>query len=162
LGGFASHFVGGAALVVVTEVVLLALGLQIVVGPGESLERTGGEVARWRVGAVAIGAGFAGGLLANAGGFLLAPLRHGPARRALKVACATSLAAEAVLALPGTVAHALVGHVDWTLTALFAAASISLASLGAHVALHTRTECLERRYGAFLIASSLALLVLDL
>jgi hypothetical protein len=34
------------------------------------------------------------------------------------VAFDTSLAAATVLAIPGTVAHAAVGHTDWTIAAL--------------------------------------------
>jgi hypothetical protein len=110
---------------------------------------------------VAIGAGFAAGLLANAGGFLLAPLFVIVLHRPLKVAFGTSLAAAAMLAIPGTLVHALLGHIDWALAGLFAAASIPLASLGARTALRTSTERLERRYGAFLVATALALLFLD-
>jgi uncharacterized membrane protein YfcA len=161
-GGLASRYLGGGALVVVTELVLLVLGVQIMLGRGDPAERVpgGDDLARWRLGAVALGAGFAAGLLANAGGFLLAPLFVTVLRRPLKVAFGTSLAAAAVLAVPGTVTHALLGHVDWGITALFAAASMPLASLGARVALRTRTERLEHHYGAFLVLTSLALLAL--
>jgi uncharacterized protein len=159
-GGLASRYVGGGALVLITEVVLLILGVQIMAGRAEPTERSGDEddVARWRLAAVAAGAGLAAGLLANAGGFLLAPLFVTVLHRPLKVAFGTSLAAAAVLAVPGTLTHALLGHVDWALAAVFAAASIPLASLGARVALRTGTERLERRYGAFLVVTSLALL----
>jgi uncharacterized protein len=161
-GGLASGYVGGGALVLVTELVLLVLGVQIMAGRREPTERPAeeGDVPRWPLGAVALGAGFAAGLLANAGGFLLAPLFVTVLRRPLKVAFGTSLAAAAVLAVPGTLTHALLGHVDWALAVLFAAASIPLASVGARVALRTRSERLEHHYGAFLVVTSLALLAL--
>jgi uncharacterized protein len=160
LGGLASHLVGGGALVVITEVVLLALGIQLVTGRGDPPERTRDEVGRWRFAVVAMGAGFAAGLLANAGGFLLAPLFVIVLQRPLKIAFGTSLAAAAVLAIPGTLAHALLGHIDWVLAGLFAVSSVPLASLGARTALHMSTERLERRYGAFLVVTSLVLLLL--
>jgi uncharacterized protein len=163
VGGLASRAVGGGALVVVTELVLLVLGVQIMVGRSEVSERMDGdEAAPWRFAAVAIGAGLVAGLLANAGGFLLAPLFVIVLRRPLKVAFGTSLAAATVLALPGTLAHAVLGHVDWTLAALFAAASIPLASLGARVALRSPTDRLEHGYGVFLVVTSLSLLTLAL
>jgi uncharacterized protein len=161
LGGLASHYVGGGTLVVITEVVLFSLGIQLVTGRGDPREQARDRVARWRFAAVAIGAGFTAGLVANAGGFLLAPLFVIVLHRPLKVAFGTSLAAAAVLAIPGTLAHALLGHIDWALAGLFAAASIPLASLGARTALNTSSERLERRYGAFLVAVSLALLLID-
>lgn len=160
LGGVASRLIGGGPLVVITEVVLFVLGIQIVTGRSDPREKMPDEVARWRFVAVAAGAGFAAGLLANAGGFLLAPLFVMVLGRPLQVAFGTSLAAAAVLAVPGTLAHALLGHIDWALAALFAAASVPLASLGARIALHTATDRLEHRYGAFLVATSLALLLL--
>jgi uncharacterized membrane protein YfcA len=141
--------------------VLFTLGIQLVTGRGDPREQTRDEVAQWRFAAVAIGAGFTAGLLANAGGFLVAPLFVIVLHRPLKVAFGTSLAAAAVLAIPGTLVHALLGHIDWVLAGLFAAASIPLASLGARTALHTSSERLERRYGAFLVAVSLALLLID-
>lgn len=161
LGGLASHYVGGGTLVAITEVVLFTLGIQLVTGRGDPREQARDRVARWRFAAVAIGAGFTAGLLANAGGFLLVPLFVIVLHRPLKVAFGTSLAAAAVLAIPGTLVHALLGHIDWVLAGLFAAASIPLASLGARTALHTSSERLERRYGAFLVAVSLALLLID-
>lgn len=159
VGSLGSQLVGGDALVLITELVLIVLGLRIMLGRGDPDERTDDAVAPWRFAAVAIGAGLGAGLLANAGGFLLAPLFVTVLHRPLKVAFGTSLAAASVLALPGTLAHALLGHIDWTLTALFAAASIPLASLGARVALRTRTERLARLYGTFLVVTSVALII---
>ena len=51
---------------------------------------------------VAAATGFAAGLLANSGGFLLAPLYVAVLRLPLKQAFACSLAVSAVLAIPGT------------------------------------------------------------
>jgi uncharacterized membrane protein YfcA len=162
-GGLASRLVGGGALVTVTEVVLLGLGASLATGRAGPAERATPlgrrEAGRARMALVAAVAGAAAGLLANAGGFLLAPLFVTVLRRPLKVAFGTSLAASAVLAVPGTLVHAALGHVDWTLAALFAAASIPLSGLGARVGLRTRADRLERRYGAFLVATAAVLLL---
>jgi uncharacterized membrane protein YfcA len=159
LGALASQAAGGRVLVLLSELLLLTLGMQLVAGRGDPHERPQIEVATWRLAAVAVTTGLAAGLLANAGGFLLAPLFVTVLHRPLKVALGTSLAAATVLAIPGTVAHAALGHVDWATAALLAATSVPLASLGARTALRARTERLERGYGGFLVVSSLLFLL---
>ncbi len=48
------------------------------------------------------------------------------------------------------------GHIDWSVTVLFAAASVPLAGVGARTALLMRDERLERVYGAGLVVLGLA------
>jgi uncharacterized membrane protein YfcA len=79
-------------------------------------------------------------------------------RRPAKAAFGTSLAAAAVLALPGTAVHAALGHIDWAVTAAFAVGSIPFTGLGARVALQARDAHLERWFGAFLTVSALIML----
>ena len=78
----------------------------------------------------------------------------------LKLLIKTALAGSlAVLAIPGTIVHGALGHIDWTVTAVFAAASIPLSSLGANVALRMNPARLERLYAAGLLALGAALFV---
>jgi len=94
--------------------------------------------------------GFLSGLLANSGGFLLVPLYLVVIRLPIKEALASSLAVAAVLALPSTITHAALGHIDWALVAVFALASTPLSYVGARVALRTDSSRLERLYGLML------------
>ncbi|HRE02494.1 MAG TPA: hypothetical protein PLV68_14415, partial [Ilumatobacteraceae bacterium] len=64
-----------------------------------------------------------------------------------------------VLAVPGTIVHAALGHIDWTLVAVFAATSVPLSFLGAKVALRTNAARLERIYGAAISALGVAFLI---
>ena len=115
---------------------------------------------RLRLVLVAVTVGLLGGLLANAGGFLLVPLYLAVLRMPIKGALAASLAVASVLAVPGTIVHAALGHIDWTVTAVFAAASIPLSSLGARTALRMDPVRLERIFGAGLLLLGGGLLVL--
>ena len=110
--------------------------------------------------AVALGAGFAAGLLANSGGFLLAPLFITVLRRPAKTAFGTSLAAAAVLAIPGTIVHTALGHVDWRIVGVLAVTSVPLSFLGARVGLRTDAQRLERGYGLALATLGTVFLVL--
>ena len=76
----------------------------------------------------------------------------------IKTALACSLAVASVLAVPGTIVHAALGHIDWTVTLVFGLASIPLSSYGARVALRMRADRLERIYGAGLAVLGFVLL----
>jgi uncharacterized membrane protein YfcA len=148
LGAFATHWIGGVPLVVATDVLLLALGLRFLVAPGEPH-----EVARdvphegARAIGVALAVGFVSGLLANGGGVLFAPLFVLVLHRSLKDAFGTSAALATLLAVPGTIVHAALGHIDWSVTLVFAATSIPAPTL-------------QRVYGVALATLGAALLAL--
>ena len=78
---------------------------------------------------------FVSGLLANSGGFLLAPLFVALLHMPLKRALGTSLGISLALAIPGTIVHAALGHIHWPLTIAFGIASVPFARLGAHLSM---------------------------
>jgi uncharacterized membrane protein YfcA len=106
----------------------------------------------WRLRLVLIAAwvGIVSGLLANGGGFLLAPSYSQFLGQPIKKSFACSLAVSAVLALPGTIVHAYLGHISWPVTGFLALGSVPLSYLEAWVAIRTRASRLERLYGAAL------------
>jgi len=175
IGAVATQWIGGASLILVTDIIVGVLGIRILAdhhartpapapapvaalatGGGVGLGKTATDAGTTgydptTVAAVALAVGLVSGLLGNSGGFLLAPLfvtvLHIPLKRAL----GTSLAAAAVLAVPGTIVHAALGHIDWHVTLVFGLASIPLSFFGARLALKTRTDHLELVYGAALV-----------
>jgi uncharacterized membrane protein YfcA len=76
----------------------------------------------------------------------------------IKNAFACSLVVAAALAVPGTIVHALLGHIDWGVVAVFAVTSIPLSYFGGRVAIRTHAPKLERLYGAGLLAIGLVTL----
>jgi uncharacterized membrane protein YfcA len=90
--------------------------------------------------------------LANAGGFLLAPAYIRLLKLPIKKSFACSLAVSAVLAVPGTLIHAYLGHISWTVTGLVALGSVPFSMIGARVAIRSRSSRLARMYGLFLTA----------
>jgi uncharacterized protein len=108
--------------------------------------------------AIAGTVGLLAGLLANAGGFLLVPLYLAALKLPIKTALACSLAVASALALPGTIVHAALGHIDWTVALVFGMASIPLSGSGARVALQMRADRLERIYGGGLAVLGFVLL----
>ncbi len=160
LGAYATQWIGGNALVVATELVLTGLGLRFLLRPGdphEHVHRPPAELGR--IIGVALLVGVLAGLLANSGGFLLAPLFVVVLDRTIKQAFAASLAVGAALAIPGTAVHAALGHIDWTVVVVFGLASVPLSWVGARVALRTHAPRLERIYGAALTVLGITFLV---
>ncbi len=160
LGALITRWIDGESLVVVTEVLVAALGLRFLLAPGDPMEtgpRLGGY--RLRLASVALAVGIVSGLLANSGGFLLAPLFITVLRMPIKHAFATSLAVAAVLAVPGTLVHWALGHMDPMVVLVFGISSIPFSYVGARVALRTSAVRLERIYGAALTLLGVVLLV---
>jgi uncharacterized membrane protein YfcA len=163
LGAYLTRWIGGEPLVVVTEVIVAALGLRFVLHPGDPHEVAGDEpMSRARMAAVAGTVGLVSGLLANGGGFLLAPLYVLVLHLHIKQAFASSLAVASVLAIPGTIVHAALGHIDWTVVGLFGVSAIPLSYMGARVAIRTHAPRLERLYGVALLLLGVITLALTL
>jgi uncharacterized membrane protein YfcA len=146
LGALLTRWIPGGSLVLAADIVVIYLGLHMLIANDH--ETTAGDAPSARRVAVVVGTvGFVSGLLANAGGFLLAPLfmraLHMPVRRAL----GTSILLATVLAVPGTVVHAWLGHIDWTVTAVFAFGAMPLATMGARFALRVRANAFRLVYG---------------
>ncbi len=51
------------------------------------------------------------------------------------------------------------GHIDWTVVAVFGAASVPLSYVGARVAIRAESTRLERIYGGVLAALGIGLLI---
>ena len=158
LGAYLTQFIDGHALVKFSDVLIAAIGLKVLLKP-EDDEVVRDEVPRraLRLALIGLTVGFLAGLLANAGGFLLVPLYLAALKLPIKTALSCSLAVAAVLAIPGTLVHAALGHIDWTVTLVFGAASVPLSSLGAKTALRMRAATLERLYGGGLLVLGAAL-----
>ena len=154
-GAFATRWVDAGNLVLFTDLLIVMIGVRMLLSVGG---RDGGDadadagIDPNRTIAVAIVTGLAAGLLANSGGFLLAPLFVAVLGLGIRPALGTSLATASVLAVPGTVVHMAMGHLDLAVVLLFAVGAIPLSGLGARVALRADVVRLERFYGASLVA----------
>ena len=158
LGAFLTRWIGGEPLVLATDAILLVLSLRVLLvahasapidesGTTDPANAESHRVSRTHtVGVVAVAA-IASGLLGNSGGFILAPLFMNVLRMPVRRALGTSLALAAVLAVPGTIVHAWLGHIDWSLSLVFGLASVPFATLGAAAALRVRERSLTLAYG---------------
>jgi uncharacterized membrane protein YfcA len=101
---------------------------------------------------VAIGAsaGLLSGLLGIGGGVLMVPAFAHFARMPVKAAVATSLVCVGAFAVPGTITHAIEGHVDWGVAAALIVGVVPGARIGAHLAIAATDRRLRLVVSAFL------------
>lgn len=153
IGSYLTEYTGATPLLIITGGLVLFFGISFLLAPREkSKNQIYAQIERpahWRLKLtfVAIGIGLISGLLANSGGFLLAPSYARILNQPIKKAFACSLAVSMVLALPGTIVHAYLGHIDWIITGVLALGSVPFSYLGASVAVKANSKSLERWYG---------------
>lgn len=174
LGAWLSQYVGGKFLLLTSNLILVGLGISFLypqrqaaslLNPASKLEDEGNRLVASNTASIvdgksdislllnltiAISVGLVSGLLANSGGFLLAPLYNKVLKLPLKKAFACSLLISAVLAVPGTIVHMSLGHIDWNIVLIFGFGSIPFSYLGARTAIQMPVKTLEPLFGAML------------
>jgi uncharacterized protein len=157
VGALLTRWIPGRSLMVLVAIAVAAVGVEMLrLNPYTSAELTR-RSTRWRNApvagllVVAVGIGLLSGLLANGGGFLLVPAFVLLFGASMREAAATSLICVAFLAVPGTVTHALLGHINWWLSFYLAIGVIPGTYLGARLSIRQRQVHLRRPFGAFLL-----------
>jgi uncharacterized membrane protein YfcA len=99
--------------------------------------------------AIGVAAGGLSGLLGVGGGIVMVPAFAEYVGLPLKTAIATSLVCVAVLAVPGTVTHALLGNIDWRFAIGLAVGVVPGARIGAAITLRATDARLRRAVSLF-------------
>ena len=111
---------------------------------------------------VGAAAGFLSGLLGVGGGIVLVPGFAEVVRIPLRTALATSLVCVGLLAVPGTIAHAALGDVDWRTAGLLSLGVVPGARLGSHLAMRATDARLRLAVAVFLGLTAVAYAVGEL
>lgn len=154
LGAAVCHRVDAHVLLVLSGVILLLAGLRVLL-PARAGDHARAERLRSSVPFVTLAAvvvGFASGLLANGGGFLLVPLFVVLLGVEINRAIGTSLLIATVLTVPTLATHILLGGIDWSVAALFAVGLAPGTFLGGVAAQQIPASKLKRVFGIFLVA----------
>lgn len=104
--------------------------------------------------AIGAAAGLLAGLLGIGGGVILVPGLAQAAGFELKRAIATSLACVGLMAVPGTVTHALLGTIDWRFALALTVGMVPGARIGATLAIRAADRRLRLVVGAFLAVTA--------
>jgi len=154
----ASHLVGGPILLVISGVVLIAVGQRVLRPIDPSMRRRGTERRKNRpiLIAASAGLGLFTGLLANGGGFLLVPMYLLLFGLTMRESAGTSLLVIAVLAIPTLAAHWSLGHVDWPVAGAFALGAVPASALSGRYAHAVAGPRVRRAFGWFLTGAGAA------
>jgi uncharacterized membrane protein YfcA len=109
----------------------------------------------WRLAIVGVGAGGLSGLLGVGGGILMVPAFSTWVRLPLKETIATSLAIVGILAVPGTITHAILGHIVWSYAIPLSIGVIPGARIGAHLTISASDRTVRLAVGFMLGALSI-------
>jgi hypothetical protein len=104
----------------------------------------------WRFAVIGVAAGGLSGLLGVGGGILMVPLFSTWIGLPLKQTIGTSLACVGVFAIPGTLTHWYLGHIDWTFAAGLAIGAVFGAQLGARLTINASDRTLRISVGTML------------
>lgn len=173
LGAWATAWVGGDVVLLATAALVLYTAGDILLqvfrpsralpapilppDKDETSEQTTARVAqtnRRRLSKlVAIGAttGLYSGFLGLGGGFVLVPLLTRWMGFDIKRAIATSLVAVTVLAVPGTITHAYLGHIDWGIALALSIGVIPGAMVGARITLGAADRAVRLGFATLLV-----------
>jgi uncharacterized membrane protein YfcA len=102
----------------------------------------------WRLAVIGVAAGALSGLLGVGGGILMVPAFSAWVGMPLKETIATSLACVGIFAIPGTITHAALGHIDWAFAIPLAIGVIPGARIGAHFTITASDRTLRYSVGA--------------
>jgi uncharacterized membrane protein YfcA len=104
----------------------------------------------WKYALIGTAAGLLSGLLGVGGGILMVPAFQSWLKMGLKETIATSLACVGLLAIPGTITHALEHHIDWTFAWPLCIGVVPGAQIGARFAIKSADRSLRRVTGIVL------------
>jgi uncharacterized membrane protein YfcA len=157
---------GGAALtkVVDARILLLATAALIAwqairVGWGKTAPETTGPPVRpagLAFSGMGLLGGFASGLLGIGGGVVMIPIMVGVLHMPLKRSLGTSLVIIAFMVIPGTIVHAMLGHIDWGIFVWLTLGVVPGAVLGSRWTIRARERTLRLAVGVFLLSVAVA------
>lgn len=109
--------------------------------------------------AIGLFAGLASGYVGVGGGFIMVPLMMSLLRVPMKLTSGTSLIAVMILAVPGVIAQAVLGNINWVAGIAVACGSIPGAALGAKLIPRVPERQLRFLFAGFLVVAAVLLVV---
>lgn len=119
--------------------------------PGVSPAHAPVPVPLWKLALIGGVTGTYSGFLGLGGGFVLVPMLTRWLGFDIKRAIGTSLLSIAILAVPGTITHALLGHVDWRIAAALAVGVIPGAWVGSRLTLGSSDRGIRIAFAVMLV-----------
>lgn len=173
-GAFATRAVGGSTVLLLTALLIgytaVDMILQVFRPPRVGLEASeerdayrpeesaagpptagGMRPPVWKLALIGLITGAYSGLLGLGGGFILVPMLTRWIRFDIKRSIGTSLAAIAILAVPGTVTHSVLGNVDWGMAVGLMVGVVPGAWLGSRISLGASDRAVRIGFAGMLL-----------
>jgi uncharacterized protein len=156
-GAFLTKLVDARFLLLATAVLIGWQAVRVGLGRGP-VETPGRPIEPSPIALVLMGvlAGLASGLLGIGGGVVMVPFMVGTLKMPLKRALGTSLVVIAVMVVPGTLVHALLGHIDWSIFLWLTLGVVPGAALGSRWTIGAKERTLRVAVASFLMLVALA------
>jgi len=150
LGALTTAVIHGSILLVLTGAFVTIVGVRLLTSGELAHHEEHRHESAWLVASIGVTVGFLSGLLANGGGFLLMPAFVIVLGMTTQEAAATSLITVVAFAIPGTVVHWSLGHIDARLMLLLSAGVIPTSYLGGRIGVVLPSRVARLSFGVFL------------
>lgn len=157
IGAYATKYISGKALMLLTAVFLVYISVRLMF----SEKKRKMEKRTWIILLAGFVIGLLSGMLANGGGILMVPILL-LLGMSIKRAIGTSVAMVLFAAIPSILVHWYLGHIDWLITLGLTIGAIPGAYLGAWITVNVDKKKLRRIYGIFLLLFSIYFAIFEL
>lgn len=156
IGAFATKFINSSYLMILTGVVVFIIGLRLLTGNKPETHEFQNKIP-FSILALIIGifAGGLSGLLAIGGGVILVPAFVLLLGLSMQEAASTSLLCVAFFAIPGTLIHWSLGHINWHLVLNLTVGVIPSSYFGANIGMTVKSKQLQSAFSVFLLLFSI-------
>lgn len=164
-GALASKAAGGSIVMLITAALIVYVAADTALWAArEGMEprRAARPATTARFAGVGLAAGLYSGFLGLGGGFVIVPLLARWLGFDMKKAVGTSLLAVAVLAVPGSVTHYLLGHIDVGIALALTLGVVPGAALGSRLTLLSREAVVRYAFAGMLVCVAIWLTVGEL
>ena len=153
LGSYMTEYVSGKILMILTGIILFLVGGTFFIRGWLLREEKEYEKRTSIISYILTGVivGFLSGFLAIGGGIIMVPVFVRFNRMNLKEALATSLFCVVLLAIPSSIIHFSLGHIDVITALILAVTVIPFSYIGAKIAIALKNRTLERIYAIFVL-----------
>ena len=156
IGAFITKFINSSWLMILTGVILFVVGFRFLRGNNLVTRKFQNKIPYSAfAAAIGIAAGFLSGLLAVGGGVLLVPAFVLILGLSMQEAASTSLLCVAFFAVPGTLIHWSLGHINPYLVLNLSIGVIPASYLGSRVGMAVKSKQLQVIFSIFLIIFSI-------
>lgn len=152
LGAIGTKYISGNALMILTGVLIVIMGIRFLQSSNNDLPTFIKQCpTAIQSGFIGFIAGIFSGLLAVGGGFILVPAFVLIVGLTMQEAAATSLICVAFFAIPGTLVHWKLHHIDWMLVLNLSIGVIPASYLGVRFSAKLKSKHLQVAFSIFLI-----------